>query len=64
MSALIALAFDADGVVLILVNALAGFAFLEAAVGFCAGCWVFRALMRTSLVAGTTCEACNDINLS
>ena len=61
MSALIASAFDADGVALVLVGVLAGFAFLEAAAGFCAGCWVFRALMRTGLVTESTCEACNDI---
>ena len=59
-SALIALAIDADGVALVLVGVLAGFAFLEAAAGFCAGCWVFRALMRTGLVAESTCETCND----
>ena len=39
------------------------FAFLEAALNFCAGCWVFGQLMRVGLVPEETCEACNDIRL-
>lgn len=39
------------------------FAFLESALGFCAGCWVFAQLMRVGLIPEETCEACNDIRL-
>jgi hypothetical protein len=39
------------------------FAFLEAALNFCAGCWVFAQLMRLGLVPEETCAACNDIRL-
>ena len=60
-SALIAVAVGVNGLALALVGVLVIFALLEAAAGFCAGCWVFRFLMRTGLVAESTCEACNNI---
>ena len=39
------------------------FAFLEAALNFCAGCWAFGRLMQFGLIPEDTCEACNDIRL-
>lgn len=46
-----------------LVAVLVVFAFLESALGFCAGCWAFGHLMRLGLVPEDTCAACNDIRL-
>ncbi len=40
---------------------LVAFATLEAAVGFCAGCWAFGHLIRLGLVPEQTCAACADI---
>lgn len=37
------------------------FATLEAAVGFCAGCWLFGLLMRVGVIPAETCESCNNI---
>ena len=34
---------------------------LEAALGFCAGCWAFGHLMRLGVIPEETCEACADI---
>ena len=48
----------AAGVVL---GVLVTFATLEAALGFCAGCWAFGHLMRLGIIPGETCEACADI---
>jgi hypothetical protein len=39
------------------------FATLEAAVGFCAGCVVFRQLMRWGWIPEQTCERCNNLTL-
>ena len=39
------------------------FATLEAALGWCAGCWAFGHLMRLGLIPEETCAACNDIRL-
>ncbi len=47
--------------VLLLVLAL--FATLESALGFCAGCFAFGALMRGGVIPAETCEACADISL-
>lgn len=42
---------------------LLAFATLEAALGFCAGCYVFGLLMRAGLIPDETCAACTDISL-
>ncbi len=42
-------------------GALAGAAFLEAALGLCLGCKLFGALMRAGIVPESVCEACADI---
>ena len=34
---------------------------LEAFVGLCVGCQMFRLLMRAGVIPATVCEACNDI---
>jgi hypothetical protein len=34
---------------------------LEAGIGFCAGCYVFRALMRLGVVPETVCQECSDL---
>ena len=44
-----------------LVAAILVAASLEAFVGFCLGCWMFRLLMRIGLVPEETCEACRDL---
>ena len=39
------------------------FAVLEAAVGFCAGCFVFGIMMRLGIIPEETCEKCNNLHL-
>ena len=56
-----AVGFDAGGVAVGLLAALLAAASLEAFIGFCLGCWMFRLLMRTGVVPAATCEACDDI---
>ncbi|MDG2908249.1 MAG: DUF4395 domain-containing protein [Acidimicrobiales bacterium] len=53
--------FGAEGLATGLLVALVAAASLEAFVGFCLGCWMFRLLMRTGVVPAATCEACDDI---
>lgn len=36
---------------------------LEAAIGFCLGCTIFRHLMAIGVIPDTVCAACNDISL-
>ena len=45
----------------IMLGVLVVFATLEAALGFCAGCWAFGHLMRLGVIPEETCEACADI---
>lgn len=51
----------ADAITAVLLGMLAGFALLESAAGFCAGCWIFGRLVRLGLVPETTCEACSRL---
>ena len=44
----------------IVLAVLAGFAFLESIVGFCAGCFVFGYLMEWNLIPESVCEACEN----
>ena len=37
---------------------LAGFAFLESGVGFCAGCYMFGLLMKWGVIPESVCEEC------
>ena len=61
VGALFATALGAGSVAVALVAAILVAASLEAFVGFCLGCWMFRLLMRIGLIPEETCEACRDI---
>ena len=61
VGALVATALGAGPVAVALVAAILVAASLEAFVGFCLGCWIFRLLMRIGLIPEETCEACRDI---
>lgn len=50
----------ADRFAMVLIGVLLVFATLEAAAGFCAGCWLFARLMRLGLIPESTCVACRD----
>jgi hypothetical protein len=47
-----------------LLRVLVGFTTLEATLGFCAGCVVFRQLMRWGWAPEETCERCNNLSFS
>ena len=47
-----------DGVGRVLLALLLVFAFLEAALGFCAGCYLFGRLMALGLIPARVCEVC------
>ena len=61
VGALVATVLGAGSLAKALVAAILVAASLEAFVGFCLGCWMFRLLMRTGLVPEETCEACRDL---
>ena len=61
VGALVAVVFGAGALATALVGAILVAASLEAFVGFCLGCWLFRLLMRVGMVPEETCEACRDI---
>jgi len=46
----------------IVAAALAGPAFLEAALGFCVGCKMFNLLMRVGIIPESVCVECSDIS--
>lgn len=60
-AAVLALGFGLHLAAGIVLGVLATFATLEAALGFCAGCWAFGHLMRLGVIPEETCEACADI---
>lgn len=62
-AAVLALAFDLHLTAGIVLGVLTLFATLEAALGFCAGCFAFGHLMRLGVIPEETCEACADISL-
>lgn len=45
----------------VLLAILSFFAFLEAALGFCAGCFVFAYFIKWGLVPESVCERCNNL---
>lgn len=45
----------------VLFGILSLFAFLEAALGFCAGCFVFSYLIKWGMVPESICERCNNL---
>jgi len=61
VAALVATVLGAGSLARALVAAILVAASLEAFVGFCLGCWMFRLLMRIGLVPEETCEACRDL---
>ena len=46
------------------VGILAIFASLESIMGFCAGCWFFKQMMKWGWIPQRVCEKCNDIYLA
>ena len=46
------------------IGILAIFAFLESIMGFCAGCWFFKQMMKWGWIPQRVCEKCNDILLA
>ncbi len=62
-SALIAHFAGLPAVAVALMSILVAAASLEAAIGFCLGCTIFRQLMTMGVVPATVCAACNDISL-
>ncbi len=63
LAAALGLGLGADAVLMSLVGLLVGFATLEAALGFCAGCYAFGWLIRLGMVPEEACAACADISL-
>ncbi len=63
ISALAAHAAGATTAAVVLMSLLVVAASLEAVIGFCLGCTIFRQLMAIGLVPETVCAACNDISL-
>lgn len=59
--ALVAALAGADGVATVLVAMVLVAASLEAALGLCLGCHLFRLLMRVGVVPDEACEACADL---
>ena len=62
-AAVLALGFGQHLAAAVVLGVLVVFATLEAALGFCAGCWAFGHLMRLGVIPEETCEACADISL-
>nr|WP_257911111.1 DUF4395 domain-containing protein [Janibacter limosus] len=62
-AAVLALGFGLHTAAGIVLGVLVLFATLEAALGFCAGCFAFGHLMRLGVIPEETCEACADISL-
>jgi len=48
----------------LLIGILAIFASLESIMGFCAGCWFFKQMMKWGWIPQRVCEKCNEIPLA
>ena len=59
--AVLTFGFDRFDIAQIVLAVLLVPATLEAVVGFCVGCRIFRVLMRTGVVPESVCESCADI---
>jgi hypothetical protein len=55
--------FAATTPALVLVGAITVAATLEAALGFCLGCWLFARLIALGVVPEQACAACDDLRL-
>ena len=64
VAAIAALGFGLTTVATVLVAVLVVFATLEAALGWCAGCFMFAQLMKWGVVPEDVCEACNNLALA
>ena len=62
-AALSALIGENTAVAAALMSILLLFATLESILGFCAGCWLFRLLIRVGVIPESVCVACNDIRV-
>jgi hypothetical protein len=62
VGALVAAALGAPTLALLLVAAIAGAAFLEAAFAYCLGCKIFGTLVRVGLVPPAICAECADVS--
>ena len=58
---LVAVIAGSVGLARLIVGAIVVGASLEAGVGLCVGCVIFRWLMRVGVVPSTVCEACGDV---
>ena len=58
---LVAVAAGSVGLARLMVGAIVVAASLEAGLGFCLGCVIFRWLMRVGVVPSTVCAACGDV---
>lgn len=61
-SALAAVLLGAPTAAVVLIAMLVGAASLEAFVGFCLGCVMFRGLMRVGIIPDSACPECADIS--
>ena len=48
----------------LLIGILAIFASLESIMGFCAGCWFFKQMIKWGWIPQRVCEKCDDITLA
>jgi hypothetical protein len=60
-AAILTFGFDRFDLAQVVLAVLLVPASLEAFVGYCVGCQLFRLLMRVGVIPATVCEACNDI---
>jgi hypothetical protein len=60
-AAILALGFGFEAAAYVLVAMILVAASLEAFLGFCLGCWLFRILIRLGIVPESVCESCMDI---
>ena len=54
--------YNIEYLVIIFISILIFFASLEAFLGYCFGCKVFKFLMSVNLIPKKVCEKCNDLN--
>ncbi len=64
LSALLFFSFNLVLEFQITISILAFFAFLEASLGFCAGCYAFSLLIKWGIVPEETCERCNNLQFN
>ena len=60
-AAVLALVLDRPGAAYVVLGFLAVAASLEAFLGYCLGCRIFRLLMRAGVIPEAVCERCDDL---